>query len=1586
MSFLGRMLGGGSGGGGGGALGAGHIVLGAETAVFRNTVKSALRGAATDVKTFATEADVAGARASAGINRIGTAAQTSSAKVAAASRTGTTAMRAGAAEAEAVGKRWTAVFSLIHNAAKIGFLGVVGAIGLGVKSAADFQKQWAAVVKTVGGTPAQMSKLRSDILGLSTAMPTGLKDLASIAETAGALGVPIGQVKEFTRVVAMLGATTNVSVDQAATSLGQLGNVLNLRQKDYERFASTLVDLGNKGASTEKQILDITTRAGAAGKLLGLRTDEILAIASTTASLGINPEAGGTALQKTFIQLLKITNTDQKAGTDGARKLAEAQDRLHIAQMRLNAARAKAHPSAIAIASAELSIQKAQDGVAKASVKAKDVQADLAKVAGMTVTQWKELVKNDPGAAFQRFVAGIGKLTQADQLAALKEFGLAGTNNTRTILGLANGQGELARQMGIAESAWKANTALQENYRKKTENLIDRLKILFNVINVALIKLGDMVLPVITKIVDAIAKGLPGALNTASNIWNAFWTKVKGPIGSVVAAVGRLVAAFQGPDAGKPLDWAKAIGSAFDGLANVIVLVANALSMVIDAGAKFVASPIGQWAKNILVPLAAVVVALKGLQVLATKLTGWSTGILKGVASLLPGLPKFGGGQAKTPEAQALMGSAGKLDHSAAALERAAGALHGGALGGLTPQQRQLATSVANLPGGGAISGIAPQPLTRPMTLQERMAYAGTANLDTIQGAGFRYPRVPIGTASPSYGWGQGGMNPNRLTSVPLANKAEYLANQRSFDSAGRSLIGQAQVALASGARSAAGIGSDIGGRIRGAASGAGTILKGAGSLLAKAFWPLMIADMATEFLKQPISEFVAQNTPFKNAAAEMSKDFWGGARDLLIAAFNGTDAWVGHAELTTIGTAKISTLTIAKLGFNSAQIGAMQAPTLANGGFGFQQSADQVLREQYGKMSPAEIISAAATSGIDVSKYDFMQNVMGAGGKNLGGFLKEHTGIPGVSDFLTGAGFQGLAGNVLDTFGLKGAVENAGLTQKDVQPLVDTLVKQQADGLNDGLNKAVTQALVQMGFDPNQVSGLDQPTIDKLGHLIGANVNGKVNALVLWAAHNALQPIIPDTGAIKTSWDILGKPQPAGPATPQSILSSAAILGAAAGAGAGRAGGNLGAAQQIPLIGSAAIFGAAGGIGGGIGSGRPGRVGQPLIMSENPNDPNSQYAKQKAAANAAYQQNLAKITTPMRAIYTRWQTATLNDPTGNRQAAEQFGQQFLDTYGKAIASAGKKPKKPDSPVILDLARNIIGPAAISRDKSGVATLAKGAWDQIWSIYTQSEQATGKDQRDRLAKNTRDIIVAGAKDGSTEAAKAMTQIFMSDNQKAIQDAITKGHPNALYPLIEEYNKANPFSKITGTTKRQMEMNFEEAFQSWLKGGAADPTKPDPLKTVQTTIQGVVTDVGNSLKTAGGKVTDFANTVVNATAKIAAWVLGGGGGLFGGGGTGGSSPNAGGTAAKPLAGGAFFDTRGITHMTVGEAAGETVAVIKNPRRFMLPDMRLPMYATPGLGGVAGSAGRHTQIFADKIQVLGPSDERSLLERFAFLSNQ
>jgi len=313
----------------------------------------------------------------------------------------------------------------------VGLYGVQRAIDATVGAAIQWESEFAGVEKTVEGTAEELAGLESELRGMARTMPIARGELAGIAEQAGALGIATQDIREFTEVVAMIGETTDVSSDQAATALGQLSNVLGLTQQDYDNFGAALVDLGNKGASTERQILEIASRAGAGADLIGIAADATLGWSSAVANLGIEAEAGGSALQRFFL--------------GAAQHVGAAGEELET----------------------------------------------MADIAGVEVAEFARLFNEDASAALTNFIAGLGELTQAEQLAVLEALGFNDVRIQRALLGLAGNVDNLTDSLEIGSEAWEDNTALVEEYGKRARTTASRIEILGNRIGDLGVRLGE---------------------------------------------------------------------------------------------------------------------------------------------------------------------------------------------------------------------------------------------------------------------------------------------------------------------------------------------------------------------------------------------------------------------------------------------------------------------------------------------------------------------------------------------------------------------------------------------------------------------------------------------------------------------------------------------------------------------------------------------------------------------------------------------------------------------------------------------------------------------------------------------------------------------------------------------------------------------------------------------------------------------------------------------------------------------------------------------------------------------------------------
>ncbi|NQS89370.1 phage tail tape measure protein, partial [Patescibacteria group bacterium] len=113
--------------------------------------------------------------------------------------------------------------------------------GLATKAAIDFETAFTGVRKTVDATEEEFGVLRKQLMGMALEIPLATTEIFGIAEAAGQLGIKQQDIGGFTKVMADLGATTNLSANEAASSLAKFANITKMSQKDMERLGSTIV-------------------------------------------------------------------------------------------------------------------------------------------------------------------------------------------------------------------------------------------------------------------------------------------------------------------------------------------------------------------------------------------------------------------------------------------------------------------------------------------------------------------------------------------------------------------------------------------------------------------------------------------------------------------------------------------------------------------------------------------------------------------------------------------------------------------------------------------------------------------------------------------------------------------------------------------------------------------------------------------------------------------------------------------------------------------------------------------------------------------------------------------------------------------------------------------------------------------------------------------------------------------------------------------------------------------------------------------------------------------------------------------------
>jgi TP901 family phage tail tape measure protein len=324
-------------------------------------------------------------------------------------------------------------------------IAAAGGLAAVVTTAASFEQAFTGVEKTVDGTDAQMAELEETIRSMARSMPVSFEELAAIGESGGALGVARESLDEFIDVVARLSVSTNLSSEQAATALGQLGNVLHLEGAELEEFADTLVALGNAGASTEDQIVEMAARFGAAGNSAGLTSDEILALSSAVASMGIEVEAGGSSLSRLFNNVTTGIGTNSKE----AQKFADA--------------------------------------------------------IGLSMGEFKKSWEDDALGTFQDLLATLNELDQFEAAALLKDIGITNTRDVNTIRLMAQNMGFVGEQLQVAADA---QGALDKESQKFFDTTTGQWKTFINIMRDAAAIIGTEVLPVTKDLLTDLSAGL----------------------------------------------------------------------------------------------------------------------------------------------------------------------------------------------------------------------------------------------------------------------------------------------------------------------------------------------------------------------------------------------------------------------------------------------------------------------------------------------------------------------------------------------------------------------------------------------------------------------------------------------------------------------------------------------------------------------------------------------------------------------------------------------------------------------------------------------------------------------------------------------------------------------------------------------------------------------------------------------------------------------------------------------------------------------------------------------------------------------
>ena len=324
-----------------------------------------------------------------------------------------------------------------------------------IEDAVAFESAITGVYKTVDGTSEQLRQIRDETKEMALVIPSTTDEIAEVEEAAGQLGIATENVTEFTGVMINLGNSTNLAAEEGASSLAKFANITGMSADKYENLGSTVVALGNNLATTEADIVAMSTRMASAAALAGFTESQILALSGSLSSVGVEADAGGSAMSTLIskIQLAVETGNEQ----------------LEY----------------------------------------------FASVSGHSVDEFRQKWGTDAVGALYDFIAGLNDIERNGKSATaiLDEMGITEIRLSNAVKALANNHDGLKTSLDIANTAWEENTALATEANTRYSTLESKLKMTKNAQTNLSTSIGEVFAPTVSSAAEACGDFLNGMTN-----------------------------------------------------------------------------------------------------------------------------------------------------------------------------------------------------------------------------------------------------------------------------------------------------------------------------------------------------------------------------------------------------------------------------------------------------------------------------------------------------------------------------------------------------------------------------------------------------------------------------------------------------------------------------------------------------------------------------------------------------------------------------------------------------------------------------------------------------------------------------------------------------------------------------------------------------------------------------------------------------------------------------------------------------------------------------------------------------------------
>lgn len=335
-------------------------------------------------------------------------------------------------------------FSVGKKSALIG-AAIILPLALAANEAIKFEESLADIGKTTGLADAKLEKFGDGILKLSETTRTSVEDLAKIAEIGGQLGIAEKDLLSFTDASDKFNIALGADFGGVDEAISQVGKIKGL-------FGGTR-DLGV--ADSINQVGSAINELGAIGAGTSANiTDFALRIGALPDAL--KPSIENTLALGTFLEEMGISS------------------------------------------------ERGASGLSKVLLVAGQNLGSFADQMGSTKNEASKLLSEDPTKFVTLFAKSFEGLAPEQLAMKLKDLKLNSQEAIKVIGALGGGAERLAELQNASNKAFSEGTSLQDEAAKKNATTAAKIAIMKNKMQSLAITLGQVLLPVISDLVEAV--------------------------------------------------------------------------------------------------------------------------------------------------------------------------------------------------------------------------------------------------------------------------------------------------------------------------------------------------------------------------------------------------------------------------------------------------------------------------------------------------------------------------------------------------------------------------------------------------------------------------------------------------------------------------------------------------------------------------------------------------------------------------------------------------------------------------------------------------------------------------------------------------------------------------------------------------------------------------------------------------------------------------------------------------------------------------------------------------------------------------